>query len=147
MIFNFLRMWKPSRRSDAIDALKAIGKMDTPSAVNIVSTVTNGTNTFVNLPAGIDGDDLKHLGRYFEIRTEAGTPLTTVAEIQLKLWEVQFIRDNPRTSGTSLVLAETKEIAENGIIASVVVHGSVNATEVQGPFINGQVLTTTVTTK
>lgn len=147
MIFNFVRMWNPSRRSDAIDALKSIAKMDTVVAVHVVDVVTIGINTSVKLPDTIDRDDLKQLGRYFEIRTEAGSPITTVAEIHLKLWEVQFIRDNPRTSGTALVLAETKEIAENGIIGSVVVHGSVNATEVQGPFINGQVLTTTITTK
>lgn len=67
-----------------------------------------------------------------------------ISEIQLKLWEVGYTRRGSATGDTAMVLSETKERAEYVITKAVQTFGNVTAIEIIGPFANGRILTTTV---
>lgn len=148
MKFTIIRMWNPnsdSARLAAIERLMALADRPPEKAAAIVDRVRTGIQVEVSSINELDTDDMKQLGKYFQVALYHDKPI--VESMQLKLWEVSFIRRNPRMTGTGMVLAETKERAEHVITDAVETYGVVYATEIVGPFNNGRILTTTITSK
>ena len=125
---------------NAVDVLRDYAKLLAPHALSVVSGVATGAGTTIPVPRNISTGAVRHIRRYFELivqhsgKANIKKPEVTVEKeiTQLKLWGVSFIRNNPRSAGTGMVLAATKERAEFVIIANVQTFGQVTAVEISG---------------
>lgn len=138
---------------DAVDVLRDYAKLLAPHALSVVSGVATGAGTTIPVPRNISNGAVRHIRRYFELIVQhSGKATTKKPEVpvekeitQLKLWEVSYVRRGAQTADQGMVLAATKERAEFVIIANVQTFGKVTAIEILGPFDDGRILTTTIT--
>ncbi len=148
MRFLILRVYPPVQlnQKGAILALQEICGLSEGYAKKMVKAIIMGNQRTVRIPDSADGDDIKRLGSYMEMSKQLdqaqphGDPT-----VQLKLWEVAFVRRGHGATDSALVLAATKERAEFAITETVQTFGLVTAFEVHPPFNNGRILTTTIT--
>lgn len=148
MIFAILKMWGPNSddvRTRAVERLVSFGGQSFEQAENIVDALQTGTGKQVNVTTinDLDPDDLRQLGRYFQITIDHNhdAPGATTEPIQLKLWTVAYQQVGDPVVHNALVLANSDNEAKRSIVKKIQTFGAVLAQEIRGPFQNGWILT------
>lgn len=146
-------------RTGASKVLRDMGGLDKKYCDKVVEDVRVGVQRKVILSAAIGPADLKMLAVFFEMEMSAYVPAMSIigdatakqlansrkAATQLKLWAVHYCARNERTMEFALVLASTEHKAIKAITNQIRTDGGVSADEMEPPFSDGLILTTTTT--
>lgn len=143
---------------DARETLKNYAELEDSHAIFIVRAVSNGNSMAVKVRHGISVGAIKKIREHFEMLDHKGSPGNLTVHgtakdhsgraaqqkptMNLKLWTVEYHVGVPTTEPrTALILAETSEVAVAAISRNIKIKEMVKVIEVEGPFVNGHILT------
>lgn len=150
--FKLIKLIDTGDHIEAVKTLRDFAELDPDHALSVTKDVAAGHPTEIEVRHSISIGAVKKIREHFEMLDHRGitnkqtgravvTATQKKAAVALKLWTIRYlVRGNPLEI-LALVLAETPLVASESLMKRAAVNEIVLVTEVEGPFVNGHVLT------